>query len=285
MIENPDGQRITPSVVSFDKREDRFVVGQLAKQMAVLSPEETFASVKRDMGKNIKSNEALRRKYRVVKKSGEAVQLSPEEVSSHILSYLKDFAEKSLGVPVRNAVITVPAYFDDAQRDSTIKAGKIAGLNVARIINEPTAAVLAYGLDKSGTSEHPEKVLVYDLGGGTFDVTIIEIQNGVFRTLSKAGDNRLGGDDIDELIVDYLVEEFKKKNGVNLHECPDSISIMQRLSDSAERAKKTLSSSNYTVINEPFITISRANTPLNLHSELTIKKFESMIHEKVIERT
>ena len=254
VIPNPEGNRTTPSVVAFKNGER--IVGDAAKRQAITNPN-TVSSIKRLMGTSEKV-EIEGKKY------------TPEEVSAMILSYMKDYAESYLGEKVEKAVITVPAYFNDAQRQATKNAGKIAGLNVERIINEPTAAALAYGLDKQ---EKNQTILVYDLGGGTFDVSILELGDGVFEVKSTAGNNHLGGDDFDNKIMDYLVETFKKENGVDLSK--DKMA-MQRLKELSEKAKKDLSSMTTTQISAPFISQS-SDGPLHLEMTLTRAKFEELI--------
>ena len=254
VITNAEGSRTTPSVVSFQKDGSR-VVGQVAKRQAVANPDRTVISIKRHMGSDYKVN---------IDGKG----YSPQEISAMTLAKLKADAEAYLGQKVTEAVITCPAYFSDAQRQATKDAGKIAGLNVLRIINEPTAAALAYGLDK----DKGGKVMIYDLGGGTFDVSILEISDGVFEVLATNGDTKLGGDDWDNKIIDYLVEEFKKTNGVDLRK---EKSTMQRLKEAAEKAKIELSTMNSTEINIPFISMT-AEGPLNLDVTLTHQKFETM---------
>ena len=259
VIPNPEGNRTTPSVVAFKNGER--IVGDAAKRQAITNPN-TVSSIKRLMGTSEKV-EIEGKKY------------TPEEVSAMILSYMKDYAESYLGEKVDKAVITVPAYFNDAQRQATKNAGKIAGLNVERIINEPTAAALAYGLDKQ---EKNQTILVYDLGGGTFDVSILELGDGVFEVKSTAGNNHLGGDDFDNKIMDYLVETFKKENGVDLSK--DKLA-MQRLKELSEKAKKDLSSMTTTQISAPFISQS-SDGPLHLEMTLTRAKFEELIHDLVM---
>ena len=259
VIPNPEGNRTTPSVVAFKNGER--IVGDAAKRQAITNPN-TVSSIKRLMGTSEKV-EIEGKKY------------TPEEVSAMILSYMKDYAESYLGEKVDKAVITVPAYFNDAQRQATKNAGKIAGLNVERIINEPTAAALAYGLDKQ---EKNQTILVYDLGGGTFDVSILELGDGVFEVKSTAGKNHLGGDDFDNKIMDYLVETFKKENGVDLSK--DKMA-MQRLKELSEKAKKDLSSMTTTQVSAPFISQS-ADGPLHLEMTLTRAKFEELIHDLVM---
>ena len=259
VIPNAEGDRTTPSVVAFNKDGDR-IVGAAAKRQAITNPN-TISSIKRLMGTD-KKVEANGKKY------------SPEEVSAMILGNLKESAENYLGEPVTKAVITVPAYFNDAQRQATKNAGKIAGLDVERIINEPTAAALAYGLDKQDKNQ---TILVYDLGGGTFDVSILDLGDGVVEVRSTSGNNHLGGDDFDERIIDYLVSEFKKENGVDLTK--DKMA-MQRLKEIAEKAKKDLSGMTSTQVSAPFIS-QGADGPLHLDMTLTRAKFESLISDLV----
>ena len=259
VIANPEGNRTTPSVVAINKNKDR-IVGDAAKRQAITNPN-TISSIKRLMGTSEKV-ELDGKKY------------TPEEVSAMILSYIKDYAEKYLGEKVTKAVITVPAYFNDSQRQATKNAGKIAGLEVERIINEPTAAALAYGLDKQ---ENAHTVLVYDLGGGTFDVSVMELGDGVFEVKSTAGNNRLGGDDFDQRIIDYLVDEFKKDNGVDLTK--DKMA-MQRLKEVAEKAKKDLSGMTSTQVSAPFIS-QGDDGPLHLDVTLSRAKFEDLIRDLV----
>ena len=258
IIPNPEGGRTTPSVVSFKKGEK--IVGDAAKRQALTNPN-TVISIKRKMGTNEKV-ELEGKKY------------TPEEVSAMILGYIKDYSEAYLGEKVDKAVITVPAYFNDAQRQATKNAGKIAGLEVERIINEPTAAALSYGLEK----EEGQTILVYDLGGGTFDVSILELGDGVFEVKSTAGNNKLGGDDFDNRIIDYIVKEFKKENGVDLS---DDKMAMQRLKEEAEKAKKNLSGMVSTQISAPFISKNEDGEPLHLDMELTRAKFEDLISDLV----
>ena len=262
IIANPEGNRTTPSVVSFKNGEIQ--VGEVAKRQAVTNPN-TISSIKRHMGEA---------GYKV---DVEGKSYTPQEVSAMILQYLKGFAEDYLGEKVEKAVITVPAYFNDAQRQATKDAGKIAGLEVERIVNEPTAAALAYGLDKT---DKEEKILVFDLGGGTFDVSILELGDGVFDVLSTAGDNNLGGDDFDNKIIDYMVAEFKKENGIDL--ANDKMAL-QRLKDAAEKAKKDLSGVTSTQISLPFITAGEAG-PLHLEMNLTRAKFDELTSD-LVERT
>ncbi|MCM1262364.1 MAG: molecular chaperone DnaK [Butyrivibrio sp.] len=262
VIANTEGARTTPSVVAFTKTGER-LVGEPAKRQAVTNAENTIASIKRDMGTDNGRN-IDGKKY------------SPQQISAMILQKLKADAENYLGEKVDEAVITVPAYFNDAQRQATKDAGKIAGLDVKRIINEPTAAALAYGLD----NEKEQKIMVYDLGGGTFDVSIIEIGEGVIEVLATNGDTRLGGDDFDQKIIDWMVREFKNANGVDLSQ--DKMAL-QRLKEAAEKAKKELSSATTTNINLPFISMN-ANGPLHFDMNLTRAKFEELIHD-LIEKT
>ncbi|QTQ07272.1 molecular chaperone DnaK [Macrococcoides canis] len=261
VIANPEGNRTTPSVVAFKNGETQ--VGEVAKRQAITNPN-TIISIKRHMGTDYKENI-------------EGKEYSPQEISAMILQNLKATAESYLGEKVTKAVITVPAYFNDAERQATKDAGKIAGLEVERIINEPTAAALAYGLDKT---DKEQKVLVFDLGGGTFDVSILELGDGVFEVLSTSGDNKLGGDDFDQVIIDYLVEEFKKENGLDLSQ--DKMA-MQRLKDAAEKAKKDLSGVSSTQISLPFISAGEAG-PLHLELTLSRAKFEELSHT-LVERT
>ncbi|HCQ0964936.1 TPA: molecular chaperone DnaK [Listeria monocytogenes] len=261
IIPNPEGARTTPSVVGFKNGERQ--VGEVAKRAAITNPN-TISSIKRHMGTNYKE-------------TIEGKDYSPQEISAIILQYLKSYAEDYLGEAVDKAVITVPAYFNDAQRQATKDAGKIAGLEVERIINEPTAAALAYGMDKTETDQ---TILVFDLGGGTFDVSILELGDGVFEVHSTAGDNELGGDDFDKKIIDYLVAEFKKDNGIDLSQ--DKMAL-QRLKDAAEKAKKDLSGVTSTQISLPFITAGEAG-PLHLEVTLTRAKFDELTHD-LVERT
>ena len=263
VITNAEGSRTTPSVVGFNKDGER-LVGQVAKRQAVANAENTVISIKRDMGTARKVHAGGR-------------DYSPQEISAMILGKLKSDAEKYLGQTVTQAVITVPAYFTDAQRQATKDAGKIAGLEVLRIINEPTAAALAYGLDKQAEAGH--KILVFDLGGGTFDISVLEINDGVFQVLATAGNNKLGGDDFDDRIINYLVEEFKKTEGIDLK---NDKMAMQRLKEAAEKAKIELSGCNMTTISLPFITAD-ATGPKHLEIELTKGRFESLIEDLVKE--
>lgn len=263
VIPNAEGNRTTPSVVGFAKDGER-LVGQVAKRQAVANAENTVSSIKREMGSDYK-----------VKAGGK--EYTPQEISAMILTKLKTDAEKYLGQKVTQAVITVPAYFTDSQRQATKDAGKIAGLEVLRIINEPTAAALAYGLDKG--KEKSQKVLVYDLGGGTFDISVLEISDGVFQVLATAGNNRLGGDDFDNKIINYLVEEFKKSDGIDLSK--DKMA-MQRLKEAAEKTKIELSGNLKSTVSLPFITADSTG-PKHLEIELTRAKFESLISDYVEE--
>ncbi|WHX99370.1 molecular chaperone DnaK [Neobacillus sp. DY30] len=261
VIPNPEGNRTTPSVVAFKNSERQ--IGEVAKRQAVTNPN-TIMSIKRHMGTD----------YKV---EVEGKNYTPQEMSAIILQYLKSYAEDYLGEPVTKAVITVPAYFNDAERQATKDAGRIAGLEVERIINEPTAAALAYGLDKT---DEDQTILVYDLGGGTFDVSILELGDGVFEVKATAGDNRLGGDDFDQVIIDYLVDQFKKENGIDLSQ--DKMAL-QRLKDAAEKAKKDLSGVASTQISLPFITAGAAG-PLHLEVTMTRAKFDEL-SAHLVERT
>lgn len=262
IITNPEGNRTTPSVVSFKNGETQ--VGEVAKRQAITNPN-TISSIKRHMGEE---------GYKV---NVEGKDYTPQEISAMILQYIKDYAEKYLGEEVTQAVITVPAYFNDSQRQATKDAGKIAGLKVERIVNEPTAAALAYGLDKQ---DKDEKILVFDLGGGTFDVSILELGDGVFQVLSTNGDTHLGGDDFDNKIIDWLVEGFKSEHGIDLS--ADKMA-MQRLKDAAEKAKKDLSGVTSAQISLPFITAG-AEGPLHLETTLTRAKFNELTQD-LVERT
>lgn len=262
VITNPEGARTTPSVVAFTKTGER-LVGQVAKRQAITNPDRTISSIKRDMGTD--------RKVTIDDKS-----YSPQEISAMILQKLKSDAESYLGETVSQAVITVPAYFSDAQRQATKDAGKIAGLEVLRIINEPTAAALAYGLDK----DNDQKIMVYDLGGGTFDVSILEIGDGVFEVLATSGNNRLGGDDFDEKVMNYLADEFQKENGIDLRQ--DKMAL-QRLKEAAEKAKIELSGVMSTNINLPFITADQSG-PKHLDITLTRAQFDSLTAD-LVEKT
>ena len=263
VIANAEGSRTTPSVVGFTKAGER-LVGETAKRQAVTNPERTISSIKRHMGTDYK-----------VKIDDK--EYSPQDISAMILTKLKNDAESYLGEKVTEAVITVPAYFTDSQKQATKDAGKIAGLDVKRIINEPTAASLAYGLDKDDSSH---KILVYDLGGGTFDVSVLELGDGVFEVLATSGDNKLGGDDFDNALVKYMVDEFAKGNGIDLSK--DKMA-MQRIKEAAEKAKMELSSATQTNINLPFITVSESG-PLHMNMEITRAKFEQLT-SSLVEKT
>ena len=259
VIPNPEGARTTPSVVAFSKSGER-MVGQVAKRQSITNPDRTVSSIKREMGSN----------YKV---KIEDKQYTPQEISAMVLQKLKADAEAFLGEPVTEAVITVPAYFKDAQRQATKDAGKIAGLDVKRIINEPTAAALAYGMDK----ENDQTIMVFDLGGGTFDVSILEISDGVFEVLATAGDNRLGGDDFDQRVIDWMAEQFLRENGVDLRQ--DKM-VLQRLKDAAEKAKIELSGMTSSNINLPFITATAAG-PLHFEATLTRAEFDRLTADLV----
>ncbi|SHI02029.1 molecular chaperone DnaK [Clostridium collagenovorans DSM 3089] len=260
VIANSEGARTTPSVVSFQADGSR-LVGQVAKRQAITNPDKTIISIKRHMGTNHKT-------------TIDGKDYTPQEISAMVLQKIKADAEAFLGEPVTEAVITVPAYFNDSERQATKDAGKIAGLNVRRIINEPTAAALAYGLDKMDTNQ---KILVYDLGGGTFDVSILELGDGVFEVLSTNGNTKLGGDDFDERIMNYIAEDFKAQNGIDLRQ--DKMAL-QRLKEAAEKAKIELSSSTQTNINLPFITAD-ATGPKHIDMTLTRAKFNELTHDLV----
>ena len=262
VIPNPEGARTTPSVLAFSKTGER-MVGQVAKRQAITNPDRTVISIKREMGTNYK-------------KEIDGKAYTPQEISAMILQKLKADAEAYLGAPVSQAVITVPAYFSDAQRQATKDAGKIAGLEVLRIINEPTAAALAYGMDK----EADQKILVFDLGGGTFDVSLLEIADGVFEVLATAGNNRLGGDDFDQRIIDWIAEKFKAENGIDLR--GDKM-VVQRLKDAAEKAKIELSGVTSSNINLPFITAT-VNGPLHFEATLTRAEFDRITAD-LVEKT
>ena len=259
VIPNPEGARTTPSVVAFSKTGER-MVGQVAKRQAITNPDRTVISIKREMGTAFKTDI-------------DGKSYAPQEISAMILQKLKADAEAYLGTTVSQAVITVPAYFSDAQRQATKDAGRIAGLEVLRIINEPTAAALAYGMDK----ESDQKIMVFDLGGGTFDVSLLEISDGVFEVLATAGNNRLGGDDFDQRIIDWIVNRFKAENGVDLR---NDKMVMQRLKEAAEKAKIELSGMSSTNINLPFITAT-ANGPLHFDATLTRAEFEKITSDLV----
>ena len=261
VIANAEGARTTPSVVGFAKDGER-LVGQVAKRQAVANAKRTISSIKRHMGSDYK-----------VQIDDKAY--SPQEISAMVLTKLKQDAESFLGEKVTQAVITVPAYFTDSQRQATKDAGRIAGLDVLRIINEPTAAALAYGLDKG--ENKGQKILIYDLGGGTFDVSILEIEDGVFQVLATNGDTMLGGDDFDKCLIDYVVEQFRKENGVDL---TGDAAAMQRIKEVAEKAKINLSSVTRTDINLPYISVSEAG-PLHIDMEITRAKFDALTADLV----
>ena len=284
VINNPEGGRTTPSVVAFTKNGER-LVGQPAKRQAVTNPQKTIFSIKRFMGRmfNEVGTELEEVPYQVEKKKGgnlavkvDDKEYTPPEISAMILQKLKQMAEEHLGTTVTDAVITVPAYFNDSQRQATKDAGKIAGLNVRRIINEPTAAALAYGMDK----KKDEKIAVFDLGGGTFDISILELGDGVFEVKSTNGDTHLGGDDFDQKLINWIADEFKNSDGIDLRKDPMAL---QRLREAAENAKKELSSSKQTDINLPFVTAD-ASGPKHLNITLTRAKFEELVSD-LIERT
>jgi len=266
VITNTEGERTTPSVIAFTDSNER-LVGRLAKRQAITNPKRTIASIKRQMG----TDHSVK-----IERDGKVEQYTPEQLSAMILQKLKKDAENHLGGKIKKAVITVPAYFNDSQRQATKDAGKIAGLEVMRIINEPTAASLAYGLDKS----KEQTILVYDLGGGTFDVSILEIGDGVFEVIATDGDTHLGGDDFDQRIIDWLVDEFRKDSGIDLRK---DASAMQRLKDAAEAAKMELSSRKETTIHLPYITAD-ASGPKHLEKKLTRARFEHMIDD-MLQRT
>src|SRR5213079_789495 len=284
VITNPEGSRLTPSVVAFTKTGER-LVGQVAKRQAVTNPENTVFSIKRFMGRKYDEvNEEMKMvPYRVVRASnGDArvtangKEYSPPEISAMILQKLKQAAEEYLGQPVTKAVITVPAYFNDAQRQATKDAGQIAGLEVMRIVNEPTAAALAYGLDK----KKDETIAVYDFGGGTFDISILEVGEGVVEVKSTNGDTHLGGDNIDQRLIDWIIDEFRKDQGIDLSK--DKMAL-QRLREAAEKAKIELSSTMESEINLPFITAD-ASGPKHLNMQLTRAKFEQLIGD-IVQKT
>ena len=259
VIPNPEGARTTPSVVAFTKTGER-MVGQVAKRQAITNPDRTISSIKREMGTNFKT-------------SIDGKDYAPQEISAMILQKLKADAEAYLGTTVTEAVITVPAYFSDAQRQATKDAGKIAGLDVKRIINEPTAAALAYGMDK----ETDQKIMVFDLGGGTFDVSLLEISDGVFEVLATAGNNKLGGDDFDQRVIDWMADKFKMENGIDLR---NDKMVLQRLKEAAEKAKIELSGMSSSNINLPFIT-ANANGPLHFDATLTRAEFDRITADLV----
>lgn len=270
VLETPEGERTTPSVVSFKNSEA--IIGRSAKNQAVTNIN-TISSIKRKMG----TNEKIEIKEESENSLKEKQSYTPEEISAKILAYIKKYAEEKIGQTITKAVITVPAYFNDAQRQATKNAGKIAGLEVERIINEPTAAALAYGIDKI---DKEQTILVYDLGGGTFDVSVLELDNGTFEVKATSGDNKLGGDDFDQKIIDYLVSEFKKQNAIDLSK--DKMS-MQRLKEAAEKAKKELSSSLETSISLPFISAGPSG-PIHFDIKLNRAKFDIMTKD-LVERT
>ena len=283
VIQNAEGTRTTPSMVAFNDEGER-LIGQVAKRQAVTNPQRTIYSIKRLMGQNIKSAEVKHTKkmvsYEIVKGNQDLAYVkvddknySPQEISASILQKMKQTAEEYLGETVTETVITVPAYFSDAQRQSTKDSGKIAGLDVLRIINEPTAAAMAYGLDK----KHDEKIAVFDLGGGTFDISILEIGEGVFDVKSTNGNTFLGGDDFDNRLITFFADEFKKENGIDLRE--DKMAL-QRLREAAEKAKHELSASSETDVNLPFITAD-ASGPKHLNLKITRAKFESLVDDLV----
>lgn len=285
VIPNAEGLRTTPSIVAYTKKQE-LLVGQIAKRQAVINPENTFFSVKRFIGskENEISDEDKQVPYKVIKDQNGNVKIkcsslnkdfSPEEISAQVLRKLIKDASTYLGQDVTQAVITVPAYFNDSQRQATMDAGKIAGIEVLRIINEPTAASLAYGLDK----KQNETILVFDLGGGTFDVSILEVGDGIFEVLSTAGDTHLGGDDFDKVLVNWMVSEFEIKEGINLTK---DVQALQRLTESAEKAKMELSTVEKTTIHLPFITADKTG-PKHIETELTREKFESLC-QKLIQR-
>ena len=284
VLENAEGQRTTPSVVAFLEKEEK-LVGQSAKRQAVTNAEDTIFATKRLIGRTFEDpsvkKDIERAPFKIVKSDkndawieAKGKKYSPSQISAFILQKMKETAEKYLGQPVTKAVITVPAYFNDAQRQATKDAGKIAGLEVLRIINEPTAASLAYGLDKKGG----QKIAVYDLGGGTFDVSILEIGDGVFEVKSTNGDTFLGGEDFDDIIVDYLVSEFKKDNGINLK--TDKLAL-QRLKEAAEKAKIELSSATQTEINLPFVTADKTG-PKHINLKMTRAKLEALVEDLIL---
>src|SRR6266576_2915545 len=289
VLENSEGARTTPSIVAFSKNGER-LVGQAAKRQAVTNPANTIFSIKRFMGRKYDEvhEEEHRVPYKIVKAAngdahvqvevnGERKTFSPPEISAMILAKLKEAAEAYLGEKITQAVITVPAYFNDSQRNATKDAGKIAGLEVLRIINEPTAASLAYGLDKKGKDE---TIAVYDLGGGTFDISILSVGEGVFEVKATNGDTFLGGDDFDQRVIDWIVDEFKKDQGIDLRQ--DRMAL-QRLKEAAEKAKIELSSTQSTEINLPFITAD-AGGPKHLSLNLTRSKLEQLVSD-LVERT
>ena len=280
VITNAEGNRTTPSVVAFTNKGE-VLVGQPAKNQMVTNPENTIFSIKRFMGNTYAevTEERSRMPYTVIEDGGKVKiktlegNFTPQEISARILQKMKQTAEEYLGETVTDAIITVPAYFNDSQRQSTKDAGRIAGLNVLRIINEPTAAALAYGMEK----KKDEKIAVYDLGGGTFDISILELADGVFEVKSTNGDTHLGGDDFDQAIIDWLIDEFKKDTGVDLNN--DKMAL-QRLKEAAEKAKKEVSSSLQTDINLPYLTAD-ASGPKHLNVSLSRAKFEDLVRDLV----
>jgi molecular chaperone DnaK len=283
VIINAEGLRTTPSIVAYTKKQE-LLVGQIAKRQAVINPENTFFSVKRFIGSKEGeiSADAKRLPYKVTKDSNENIKIkcpalgkefSPEEISAQVLRKLINDATTYLGQEVTQAVITVPAYFNDSQRQATMDAGKISGIEVLRIINEPTAASLAYGLDK----KQNETILVFDLGGGTFDVSILEVGDGIFEVLATAGDTNLGGDDFDKVLVTWLMNDFKEKEGIDL---TDDIQALQRLTEAAEKAKMELSTVEKTTIHLPFITADKTG-PKHIEKELTREVFEKLCEDLI----
>src|SRR5690554_4937982 len=285
VVSNDEGRRTTPSIVAFLKNGER-TVGDPAKRQAITNPDKTIMSIKRYMGRRFDevANEMSHNSYEIVKGDNNTPRVkiddrlyTPQEISAMILQKMKKTAEDFLGQEVTEAVITVPAYFNDSQRQATKEAGEIAGLKVRRIINEPTAAALAYGLDKQNEES---KIAVFDLGGGTFDISILELGDGVFEVKSTHGDTHLGGDDVDQVLMDFLADEFKKENGIDLR---NDRMALQRLKEAAEKAKVELSSSTSTNVNLPFITAD-ANGPKHLSVDLTRAQFEKLVGP-VLDRT
>ena len=282
VIANSEGSRTTPSIVAFTDKGER-LVGQLAKRQSITNPQRTLYSIKRLIGRKYEATEVMKMKsvvpFQIIKAANgdawvkiEDKEYSPQQISAMVLSKMKETAEEYLGEKVTDAVITVPAYFNDSQRQATKDAGKIAGLNVLRIINEPTAAALAYGVDNKGKDM---KIAVYDLGGGTFDISILELGDGVFEVLSTNGDTFLGGEDFDQRIIEFLVSEFKKEQGIDLSNDPMAL---QRLKEAAEKAKHELSSTMETNINLPFITAD-ATGPKHLNITMSRAKLESLVED------
>ena len=283
VITNAEGLRTTPSIVAYTKKQE-LLVGQIAKRQAVINPGNTFFSVKRFIGSKVDeiSNESKELPYKVIEDQNKNLKIncsslnkdfSPEEISAQVLRKLINDATTYLGQEITQAVITVPAYFNDSQRQATIDAGKIAGIEVLRIINEPTAASLAYGLDQ----KQNETILVFDLGGGTFDVSILEVGDGIFEVLSTAGDTSLGGDDFDKVLVNWLVNDFKKQEEIDLTK---DIQALQRLTEAAEKAKMELSTIDKTNIHLPFITADKTG-PKHIEKELTREQFEELCQELI----